>query len=100
MSRFIDFLHEVFEEFGNISSRKMFGGYGIYHHDIMFGLVADNTLYLKADKNTQKKFESKGLKPFQYKKGDKTYSMSYYMVPEVIYDDKEQANIWATMAFE
>lgn len=49
MSEFTQYLQEVFELFGPISARKMFGGYGIYHQGLMFGLVADDTLYLKAD---------------------------------------------------
>jgi DNA transformation protein and related proteins len=100
MSDFIEFLHEVFEGFGIISSRRMFGGYGIYHEGVMFGLVADDILYLKADESTQEKFVSKGLKPFQYKKGEKTISMSYFLAPEGIYDDHEQAKIWATLAYD
>ena len=29
MSEFVDYLKEVFEQFGRIQCRKMFGGYGI-----------------------------------------------------------------------
>jgi len=46
MSQFVEYLHEVFERFGPIRIRKMFGGYGVYHGGLMFGLVADDTLYL------------------------------------------------------
>ncbi len=57
MSEFVDYLKEVFEQFGQIRARKMFGGYGIYHDGVMFGLVADDTLYLKADENTAPYFK-------------------------------------------
>jgi DNA transformation protein len=56
VSEFVDYLHEVFGRFGPIHVRRMFGGYGIYHDGIMFGLVADDTLYLKADASTAKHF--------------------------------------------
>jgi DNA transformation protein len=46
---FIEFLHEVFESFGPIQAKRMFGGYGIYHDGLMFSLVIDNQLYLKSD---------------------------------------------------
>jgi len=49
MSEFVEYLNEVFADFGVIRYRKMFGGYGIYHNDLMFGLVADDQLYLKTD---------------------------------------------------
>ena len=54
----------------------MFGGYGIYHESVMICLVANDTLYLKADKITEKHFIEKGLTPFKYDKGNKKVQMS------------------------
>ncbi|MCG8377876.1 MAG: TfoX/Sxy family protein, partial [Proteobacteria bacterium] len=85
MSEFVDFLHEVFADFGPVKPRKMFGGYGIYYEGIMIGLIADDMLYLKTDKTTEKKFIDKGLTPFEYDKGNKIVKMSYYPAPEEIY---------------
>jgi len=99
-SEFIDFLNEVFEEFGPIETRKMFGGYGIYHDGIMFALVAENTLYLKADESTKNLFESKDLPQFEYPRKDKMIKMSYYLAPDEIFDDREEAAIWASHAYE
>jgi len=99
MSQFVEFLHEVFEAFGSISTRKMFGGYGVYHQDLMFGLVADDQLYLKVDQHTRAKFEARGLTAFQYQRGEKQINMSYFLAPEEIYDDKQQAAEWARLAF-
>ncbi len=99
-SEFIEFLNETFEEFGLIDARKMFGGYGIYHDGVMFGLVEKSTLYLKADETTQKHFESRGLPQFQYARAGKTVKMSYYRAPEEIYDDRGEAAVWANRAYE
>ena len=38
-NEFIDFLYEVFEDLGPIQAKRMFGGYGVYHDGLMFGLV-------------------------------------------------------------
>ncbi len=100
MSEFIAFLHEVFESFGSITTRKMFGGYGIYHDGLMFGLVADEVLYLKADETNRLHFESRGLTAFEYEKKGKTFKMSYYLAPEEIYDDREAAALWAMRSYE
>ena len=100
MSQFVEYLHEVFQDFGPLTSRKMFGGHGLYHQGLMFGLIADDTLYLKADKDSSAEFEALGLMPFQYQKGDKIVSMSYYQAPESIYDDPEQASAWASLAYK
>jgi len=87
MSEFVDYLHEVFEDFGPIRSRKMFGGHGIYHNDIMFALVADDELYLKTDNASVELFEERGLGPFEFVARNKIAKMSYYLAPEEIYDD-------------
>jgi len=99
-SGFIEFLDEVFEEFGQIDVPKMFGGFGVYHDGVMFGLVDSDTLYLKADETTKKYFESKGLPQFQYKRAGKVVKMSYYKAPEEIYDDREKAAVWARRAYK
>jgi len=100
MSEFVDYLHEVFEQFGQIHARRMFGGYGIYHDGIMFGLVADDTLYLKADETTVVSFESRGLDQFGYQKGSKLVKLSYYQAPEEVLDNPEDAARWAQRAWE
>ncbi len=100
MGEFVEYLKEVFVHFGSIQARKMFGGYGIYHKGVMFGLVADDTLYLKADDETAKDFEEKGLGPFEYDKGDKVVKMSYYLAPDEILDDPNEAISWARRSYE
>ncbi len=64
MSEYVEFLKEVFSEFGAIQPRRMFGGYGIFHKGLMFGLVADETLYLKADAIIAEYFTGRGLEQF------------------------------------
>ncbi len=100
MSEFVEYLHEVFEFFGPISVRKMFSGYGIYHQDLMFGLVSDDTLYLKADAENASHFEKEGLGRFEYLTDGKVMKMSYYQAPAEILEDSEQAAIWARRSFD
>ncbi len=99
-SEFIEFLNEVFEKFGPIEERRMFGGYGIYHEGLMFAIVVDDTLYFKADEDTKDHFESRGLSQFTYKRKGKIISMSYYLAPEDIFDDREEAAVWAARAYK
>ncbi|HNP60470.1 MAG TPA: TfoX/Sxy family protein [Nitrospirales bacterium] len=100
MSEYVEFLKEVFEEFGPIHPRRMFGGYGLFHKGLMFGLVADDVLYLKADETLSPFFEERELEPFQYKKHGKTFTMSYYMAPEEIFEDTAEAKGWALRSYE
>ena len=100
MSEFVEYLAEIFESFGEIRSRRMFGGYGIYHDGLMFGLVADDVLYLKTDSRSAPSFTERGLAAFEYIKQGKPTRLSYYQAPEEIFDDPDAARLWAVRAFE
>ena len=100
MSEFTDHLAELFEAFGPVTVRRMFGGYGIYRDGVMFGLVADEALYLKADDRNRVMFESRGLPRFEYAKQGKTISVSYYLAPGEALEDPGILADWARPAFE
>ena len=76
MSEFVDYLHEVLESFGSIRSRKIFAGHGINHNNLMFGLVANDQLYLKTDTTNVALFEVLGLGQFEFIANKKTSKMS------------------------
>ena len=97
---FIEFLHEVFESFGSIQAKRMFGGYGIYHDDLMFGLVIDNQLYLKGDAENLAFFEAQGLGPFIYNMKGKAVQLSYHQAPEAMLDERELAAQWARRSWD
>ena len=100
MSEFTSFLEDVFRQFGEISCRKMFGGHGVYHNGTMFGLVADDVLFLKVDKSIVSFFVERDLPPFEYPKGGKMIKMSYYQAPEEVYEDSFEAEVWARRSYE
>ena len=99
MSEFVESLSDVFEEFGSITSRRMFGGHGIYPQGLMFGLIADDELFFKVDELSKLEFEEKGLHAFEYSKNGKFMKMSYHLAPEEIYEDKSIAKEWADKAY-
>ena len=99
MSEYVEYLADALQGFGSVRIRKMFGGYGVFHDSIMFALVADDTLYLKADAESAPRFESRGLKPFQYPKGKRLVTMSYFMAPEEVLDDPVELWDWARIAY-
>ena len=99
-SEFAENLREVFAEFGPIEIRGMFGGYGIFREGLMFALVADDVLYLKADKKNSASFRDRGLPPFEYEKRGKKVGLSYFQAPEEIFDERGVAKAWADSAFD
>lgn len=100
MSEYTDYLHEVFGDFGPITIRRMFGGYGIYHDGLMFALVVDDALYLKADEHNVGFFLEKGLPPFEYERKGRVIRMSYYQAPDDLMEDRELAADWARRSYE
>lgn len=100
MTEFTTYLNDVFKHFGPIHAKRMFGGYGVYHQDLMFALVANDVLYLKADAESAAFFEQVGLTRFEYIKDGKMTRMSYYTAPEEIFDDADVAKVWAVRAYE
>lgn len=97
VSMCVDLLDEAM---GRVSARAMFGGWGIYREGRMFGLIAEDTLYLKADDKNRKPFEAEGLGPFVYEGKGKPISMSYYQVPPSAFDDAAEMRPWALSAYE
>lgn len=100
VSEFVANLNEVFVLLGPIEAKRMFGGYGIYHDGLMFALVVDDVLYLKADEKSASCFVKLGLPRFEYEKNGTKMSMSYYSAPEDVFDDPEQAKAWADRAYD
>lgn len=100
MSEYVSYLKEVLAPLGVVQPRKMFGGHGIFYDGVMIGLVADDSLYLKVDKQTEGEFIELDLPAFEYEKNGKTFAMSYRLAPESIYDDPDDALQWARLAYE
>lgn len=92
------FLEDIFSEFGPVRIRSMFGGGGVYLDGVMFALVAGETLYLKADDTNRPDFEAEGMTPFTYDGKGKPVTMSYWELPEALYDDPHELAVWARKA--
>ena len=78
--------------------RRMFGGHGIFCDGVMFALIADDTLYLKADDDTKPAFLNAGSLPFTYEKAGREIELSYLTVPDEAGEDAEELRGWAHMA--
>jgi len=100
MSEFVESLHEIFESFGRIEARRMFGGHGIFHEGRMIAIVLKDTLYLKSDAESAEHFDKLNLPPFTYERGGKTMPMSYRQAPADLFEDRHEAALWGRRAYE
>jgi len=94
-----DFLIDLFADFGPVTIRRMFSGFGISADGTNFALALRGGLFLRADDQTISRFEAEGSKPFQYQTRARTVTVgSYWQLPERLYDDPEQLTDWARAA--
>jgi DNA transformation protein len=61
-----DFLIDLFADFGPVTIRRMFSGFGISADGTNFALALRGGLYFRADGETIPRFEAEGSQPFQY----------------------------------
>lgn len=93
------FLEEMLAPLGGVSIRRMFGGLGLFREGLMFGLVADGDLYLKALPDERAAFAAEGGAPFSPEMGGRTATMiSYWRAPDRLGDDPDAFLAWARRA--
>ncbi|WP_050420253.1 TfoX/Sxy family protein [Bradyrhizobium tropiciagri] len=94
-----EFLSDLFADFGPVTLRRMFSGYGISADGINFALALRAGLYFRADEETIPQFEAEGCGPFQYQTRAKTVTVnSYWQLPARLFDDSEELAVWARSA--
>jgi len=96
-----DFLIELFSDFGPVTLRRMFSGYGISVDGTNFALALRAGVYFRADEANIPQFEAEGSKPFQYQQkstGKVVTVNSYWELPARLFDDSEELAGWARTA--
>jgi DNA transformation protein len=94
-----DFLLDLFSDFGPVTLRRMFSGFGISADGTNFALALRAGLYFRADEQTIPQFEAEGSKPFQYQTRAKTVTVgSYWQLPARLFDEPEELSEWAGAA--
>jgi DNA transformation protein len=94
-----DHVCDLLSPLGPVTARGMFGGFGIYLDGLMFGLIAWDTLFFKADATNRPMFEEAGSGPFK-PWDDKPMVMPYWEVPSDVMDEPDDLCRWGRAAFE
>ena len=69
---------DLFQSFGPIAVKRMFGGEGIFAGPVMIGLVMDAQIFMRTDENTRPDYLAQKSRPFTFRKGGKTITTAYY----------------------
>jgi len=77
----------------HVRARAMFGGYGLYLKGAFFAIIVDDgELRFKVNDTNRAQYEALGSGPFIYTghKNIKPVTMSYYLVPNEVLEDRER----------
>ena len=94
----VEFIHDLFQPFGAVSVRRMFGGAGLFADGVMFGLVSGGQIYFKADATTVTSFEREQCQPFEYATKNCKRTLTYWRLPDRLYDNADELAQWARQA--
>jgi DNA transformation protein and related proteins len=95
---YLAFVLEQLREAGDIQSRRMFGGVGLYLGEVFFALIADDTLYLRVDEDSRPEYTARDMRPFKPYANRALLSSRYYEVPADVLEDSSQLGTWARRA--
>src|SRR5882757_4414078 len=96
---FAEFLCEQLAPLGRIATRRMFGKTGIFCDGVMLVMVTANILYLRVDDGNRAAFEeARSLPPLNYAKKGTLIDLSFWRMPDRLFDDPDELLTWARAA--
>ena len=90
---YLNFVMDKLSPIGDVRSRAMFGGYGIFCEGSMFALIAEDALYFKVNEINRDMYKKARSKPFPH-------GISYWEVPIEIIEENSKLNDWANISIE
>ncbi len=98
---FHDAVMMVLKQHGPITSRAMFGGYGIYYENAMFACIVENELYFRIDNSIDPYFSKYRSKQFIYVFPDgRLIKLPYKVLPQIIYENNSLLQEWIMRSYQ
>lgn len=88
----------LFSVLGKITTRSQFGGYGLLADGIMFAILAEGELYLRAPGGLEAEFRSLGMENMVYSKRGIPITMRYYWVDDALWQREQELLAFASRA--
>jgi DNA transformation protein len=96
---FAEFLRDQLAPLGHITMRRMFGKIGLFCNGLMFAMMTGEALYVRVDDQNRAVFiEAESAPPLTYEKQGRTIDLSFWRVPDHLFDDPEELVAWARAA--
>jgi DNA transformation protein and related proteins len=96
--QYLAWVLEQLEGLGGVSSRRMFGGVGLYSGELFFGLIDDDTLFFKTGESNAAEYQARNMPRFMPPADRPLGPMGYHQVPADIIEDAEALVAWARKA--
>ena len=96
---FTNYVVDLMQSIGPVNAKRMFGGYGLFLDDLMFALISNGLLYLKADIENKDSFINNNLTAFTYMKKAKECKLAYYQAPEEVLEDSDIMHNWIQSSY-
>jgi DNA transformation protein len=93
-------LKALFEPFGPVMVKRMFGGFSVYADGLCFALESKGEVFLKTDEVSRADFSAVGSTPFTYVAKGKPRPTSYWRLPEIAHDEPDELRRWSSMGLE
>ena len=98
---FGEWVREHFAALGPLEIKRMFGGGAVYAHGLIFALLDDGVVWLKADEINAPVLEAAGARQFTFPTKDgKQMTMAYWSLPDSALDDPDVAVEWARQSID
>ena len=89
------FFHDCLRNDPLFSYKPMFWGYGIYKSGKIFAIyVGPGEIYFKVWDNNRQDYVDVWSSCFEYEKQGKTMKLSYYLLPEELFENYDELMIW------
>ena len=93
---FGEWVREHFDALGPLEIKRMFGAASVYANGLIFALLDDGVVWLKADEVNAPLLQAAGARQFTYPMKDGAMmAMAYWSLPESAVDDPDEAVDWA-----
>ena len=94
-AQYLEYVREQLAGLGHVSTRRMFGGVGLYCDELFFGLIDDDTLFFKTDASNAAQYQARNMPRFMPPTNRPMSPMGYHQVPADIIEDGELLVTWA-----
>ena len=96
---YLKYILDLLSHCDSITSRAMFGGYGIYKNGVIFGIIAHDELYFKVDQSNIELYKKHQSEAFTFKTKGRVSKMSYWKVPLLVMEDEVQLKNWVDQSY-